>query len=96
MFKQITCFEKFNIFVGNDEDLLTQKSEDENQSHLKGLENNYIRYNTLDPEIDTNIAINLIVNNAFSLVHKGNVYIITNSKENFINSWVKDLISYLS
>ena len=87
MFKQITCFEKFNIFVGNDEDLLTQKREDENQNYLKGLENNnYIRYNTLDTKIDTSTTINLIVNNAFSLVHKGNVYIITNSKENFINS----------
>ncbi len=94
MFKQITCFDKFNIFVGNDEDLLMQKYDDEN--NLKGLENNYIRYNTLGSEMETNTTINLIVNDAFSLVNKGNVYIITNSKESFINSWVKGLITYLS
>lgn len=86
MFKQITNFESFNIFVGNQDDLKFKEETNEfsiNDVIIKVLE---LR----------NLSSDIFVTNVLDKVNDKDVYIVSNDKGKFIEFWFRGMIKYLN
>lgn len=88
MFKQITNLQNFNIFLGEENDLLTRNKEN---GHFQ--EESIVEYIT-ETEINETI-VETIINKSFSYIDAKNIYIITDSKQKFLEIWIQNLVSFL-
>ena len=78
MFKQITNFENFNIFLGEKEDLILEQNNDKFSQ-----QENLIEY-VIEKEINRK-NMEEIINKSFAEINGKNIYIITKSKKEFLD-----------
>lgn len=88
MFKQITNFENFNIFVGDKNDLKIKKI-------IKKTEINDLIIEYQNDNIDEDTS-EIFFLNILDNVNQKDVYVISKSKKEFMDFWLKGMIRYLN
>ena len=88
MFKQITNFEEFNIFVGSEQDL--EYKEKTLEFRLDEISVEYTLENYLEYS-DTHQFVNKILDK----LNNTDVYIISKNTKNFVEFWIREMVLYL-